>query len=506
MMHATIGGWVGQTFALATCNDSEGKKARIRRSKEERKAMVESFIKKYQNSNSGKFPSLNLTHKEVGGSFYTVREIVREIIQENRVLGPAKFSSEEQSDENILEHYPLGCISIAPQRSLTPLDETSTISRTLSKQSHGSDEELVENSNGQSFGSEHQRLHIEEVVNVVIETVKDRIGSDKECITEAGTYPPEGTTDEHLPNLSGQFQGPDCEKFDNELIGHGGQVTDDENEESNEPILSSSMSILHQEIAQEQRQENIEKQVLHSNGDFSEHRHLKLVSEEVNMIAQAVEDNNEYGLPVSGEDSPDVEKGGSKQFDASDAGRSCVKPDIVLEKFPLHQVGKKFDGLEGKSEEESQETRTLKLNGIEQDRVQVLENNSSFMNVEVGADFAGSSPKKKSEPVGMMASLNVGNPSLEMSNCSTIKEALALDIKDVTETKPVNAPISDHLNNVKTCVEDSSSSKRGSNSPLDRINLEAWEKTSEKPAGSETNSLLAFFKAIVIAFLKFWTE
>lgn len=46
-MHVIKGGWVGQTFALAKGNDSGGRKSRIRRSKEERKAMVESFIKKY---------------------------------------------------------------------------------------------------------------------------------------------------------------------------------------------------------------------------------------------------------------------------------------------------------------------------------------------------------------------------------------------------------------------------------------------------------------------------
>jgi hypothetical protein len=45
IMHAVKGVWVGQTFALAKCNDSGGKKSRIRRSKEERKGMVESFIK-----------------------------------------------------------------------------------------------------------------------------------------------------------------------------------------------------------------------------------------------------------------------------------------------------------------------------------------------------------------------------------------------------------------------------------------------------------------------------
>ncbi|KAJ6323069.1 hypothetical protein OIU77_012824 [Salix suchowensis] len=118
-MHAVKGGWVGQTFALAKCNDSGGKKSWIRRSKEERKGMVESFIKTYQNLNNGNFPSLNLTHKEVGGSFYTVREIVREIIQENRVLGSGKLSLEEQHNDHFVEQYPLGTISTEPQTSLS---------------------------------------------------------------------------------------------------------------------------------------------------------------------------------------------------------------------------------------------------------------------------------------------------------------------------------------------------------------------------------------------------
>ncbi|KAJ6720187.1 GLYCOSYL TRANSFERASE FAMILY 1 PROTEIN [Salix viminalis] len=119
IMHAIKGGWVGQTFALAKSNDSGGKKSRIRRSKEERKGMVESFIKKYQSLNNGNFPSLNLTHKEVGGSFYTVREIVREIIQENRVLGPGKLPLEEQYNDLFVEQYPLGTISTEPLISLS---------------------------------------------------------------------------------------------------------------------------------------------------------------------------------------------------------------------------------------------------------------------------------------------------------------------------------------------------------------------------------------------------
>lgn len=45
-MQAVKVSWVNQTFALAKSNDSRGKKSRNRKSKEERKTMVETFIKR----------------------------------------------------------------------------------------------------------------------------------------------------------------------------------------------------------------------------------------------------------------------------------------------------------------------------------------------------------------------------------------------------------------------------------------------------------------------------
>lgn len=64
---------------------------------------------RHRTSNNGNFPSLNLTHKEVGGSFYTVREIVREIIQENRVLCPGNLNSQQfvlnDFKEEVLEPF-----------------------------------------------------------------------------------------------------------------------------------------------------------------------------------------------------------------------------------------------------------------------------------------------------------------------------------------------------------------------------------------------------------------
>ncbi|KAK9061310.1 hypothetical protein SSX86_018490 [Deinandra increscens subsp. villosa] len=116
-MQVARGSCVGKTYALAKLNDSSGGKRSKRRSKEERKGMVETFIKSHQASNDGNFPSLYLTHKEVGGSYYTVREIFRELIQENRVLAQPKLPPGEQNMENLdsfLENNPLGSISCDP--------------------------------------------------------------------------------------------------------------------------------------------------------------------------------------------------------------------------------------------------------------------------------------------------------------------------------------------------------------------------------------------------------
>lgn len=117
---------------------------------------------RYQTSNNGNFPSLNLTHKEVGGSFYTVREIVREIIQENRVLGPAKLIAEELNTNQIDEEYPLGTISTEPE---TPLDITSNESPFVPSHQEGNNEEQESFSAGLGSKHENQMIDNEQIVN-----------------------------------------------------------------------------------------------------------------------------------------------------------------------------------------------------------------------------------------------------------------------------------------------------------------------------------------------------
>ncbi|KAG4162500.1 hypothetical protein ERO13_D01G118500v2 [Gossypium hirsutum] len=184
-MHAVKGGWVGQTFALAKCNESGGKKTRVRRSKEERKSMVESFIKKYQESNNGNFPSLNLTHKEVGGSFYIIREIVREIIQENRVLGPAKLTEGEHDIDRFLQQNPLGSISTPPEPLLSEQSNGSSF-----VPSHHEDEsdESVMITNGNSMESENKEFGSEKIINGNLVDVTN--GTDKAALVEVQVIEP----------------------------------------------------------------------------------------------------------------------------------------------------------------------------------------------------------------------------------------------------------------------------------------------------------------------------
>ncbi|XAR52303.1 hypothetical protein NMG60_11020290 [Bertholletia excelsa] len=203
-MHAIRGGWVGRPFVLAKRNDCGGRRSRIRRSKEERKEMVESFINKYQKSNNGNFPSLNLTHKEVGGSFYTVREIVREVIQENRVLGPAKLTAEEQSLEKLLEPYPsLQSSSTELTTDLSPPNEINLVSHTVSSHHDKGSEQLVFDSHAQYAESRNESFDEGEMINGPTKAVQKDEHYDK-SITDV-THAVENVIAEAIPLVSNSF-------------------------------------------------------------------------------------------------------------------------------------------------------------------------------------------------------------------------------------------------------------------------------------------------------------
>ncbi|KAG7019205.1 hypothetical protein SDJN02_18163 [Cucurbita argyrosperma subsp. argyrosperma] len=91
--------WRGRSYAASVASDvprpeKDGKKV----SKQDRRAMVESFVDKYKASNTGKFPSISDTKKQVGGSFYIIRKILQEL-QNESTMSSLKSKSKKSFQE-----------------------------------------------------------------------------------------------------------------------------------------------------------------------------------------------------------------------------------------------------------------------------------------------------------------------------------------------------------------------------------------------------------------------
>ncbi|KAJ0045129.1 hypothetical protein Pint_05935 [Pistacia integerrima] len=488
-MHAIKGGWVGQTFALAKGNESGGRKSRVRRSKEERKTMVESFIKKYQSSNNGNFPSLTLTHKEVGGSFYTVREIVREIIQENRVLGPAQFRPDELSTNQFDEQYPLGSISKEPQASL---NITSKGSHFIPNHDQGTSKEPVAISVG--LGSEHEK-----------------------------------------------------QRFENEGVLNGGQVVM-EIEESAKRISEELQTSNGSHFIPNHDQGVSKEPVAISDGLCSEHEKQRLnngsqVVMEVEESARRTYEELQTSKPL------EVEEGVEKLA----AARATVTPisaEVVVETFPLRSVPKTAESSGERSDLENL-TETLEENEIEKldldsgngsaplDQINsserkgessagiVLDKNSNLVDKEVIENSADSQVKSSnfSTTGGTVPNTLVDKEvEVEVSDNDVLTSGMHEKSQRIDDTKEINAangkiPSGTYSSSRvesrtpkgivfenKADVQCKESLEKGSNPKLDRIRIESWDEASRNSAARETNPILVAFKSFINAFIKFWSE
>ncbi|KAG4939819.1 hypothetical protein JHK86_045960 [Glycine max] len=98
-------------------------KAQKRVPRHQRRAMVESFVNKYRAENAGKFPKISDTQKQVGGSYYVIREIVLELEYESKMNSSNsvdKFFVGKKFDESKLlttesVNVPSGNIEIAKE-------------------------------------------------------------------------------------------------------------------------------------------------------------------------------------------------------------------------------------------------------------------------------------------------------------------------------------------------------------------------------------------------------
>ncbi|XP_022970550.1 uncharacterized protein LOC111469494 [Cucurbita maxima] len=97
--------WRGRSYAASVASDvPRPEKDRKKVSREDRRAMVESFVDKYKASNTGKFPSITDTMKQVGGSFYTIRKILQELQNESTMSSLTSKSKKSFRETEIKEN------------------------------------------------------------------------------------------------------------------------------------------------------------------------------------------------------------------------------------------------------------------------------------------------------------------------------------------------------------------------------------------------------------------
>ncbi|XP_020221406.1 uncharacterized protein LOC109804062 isoform X2 [Cajanus cajan] len=96
----------GWSYAASVSSDEpDAQKGRKRVTRQERRAMVESFVNKYRAENAGKFPTISDTKKQAGGGYYVVREIVLELQYKSKMnssKGVDEILVEKQFDESKL--------------------------------------------------------------------------------------------------------------------------------------------------------------------------------------------------------------------------------------------------------------------------------------------------------------------------------------------------------------------------------------------------------------------
>ncbi|XP_061950887.1 uncharacterized protein LOC133673956 isoform X2 [Populus nigra] len=78
--------WRARSYAASVPSHMpQSYKSQKRVSKDDRRAMVESYVNKYRETHAGKFPSISDARKQVGGNYYFIRKIVQELEYKSKI-------------------------------------------------------------------------------------------------------------------------------------------------------------------------------------------------------------------------------------------------------------------------------------------------------------------------------------------------------------------------------------------------------------------------------------
>ncbi|XP_010503943.1 PREDICTED: uncharacterized protein LOC104781059 [Camelina sativa] len=500
-MHSMKTSYVGQVFALAKPHDSGGKRTRNRIPKEERKTLVESFIKKHQKLNNGNFPSLSLTHKEVGGSFYTIREIVREIIQENRVLGSGDLVLEgngsghlqDQSLSSSILMDPVPPLSLSPNGFHSPLDQSYDFSSEA-------EEEMKSPENGsqaapEDRGSDCREVNGKKFLEEDIGLVDQSMDSTDISMTQLAASSSEESDIKRDAELQDKM----------ETVQDKGLDVDNKDEEIEElPSIESDGT----ELNNEERVNDAEAAMTET---------VKITVNTLGTIDRPAETVGEtetfpVGSVTSTMDSPDAqlselgklcegEKGTKTEVEADssttdhvDLGEisSSTSPllqeketDVIVEKSPNHisvpvekKVGEKIVNPASVDVECADTKGTVVVN-------------PAIGNIHETKEFSNGS--LTTEQKMTTSGTESGNHKHDRAKVATISSYTGNEVASV-EKKAA-------MEKVKVDASESSSSQKENNATLNRIKPESW-----KGERQETNPLLAVLKSFLTAFVKFWSE
>ncbi|XP_058741761.1 uncharacterized protein LOC131614148 [Vicia villosa] len=529
MMHSAIkGGW-RPMFALAKKNESDGRKTRIRLSKDKRKAMVESFIKKYQESNGGNFPPITVTHKEVGGSFYTVREIVREVIQENRVLGPAKFNLDEFSNDQFLEQNPLGSIASGPQPFLgaSSNEDHNKVPDTNGKLLSVSD-------NGHVINVDHVDVTNKEIVETTV--VSDESYTKAEYPVVVNGHVINGSQVGVTSNESVEatvvsdtyFTGAELEFVDKEhdVDSSKVDVTDKESVEavvvSDDHCSEGELEIIDKEHGIDSSEvdvtnkESVEAVVV--SDDHFTGGELEIVDQGHDVDGSKVDvrnkEPNEATIP---ENKPMEPKLNVEQELAATttpvAKLNVLTKDLKVETFPLRSVARTSSVTEGSEELKDSGNsleRDIKNLELEQGKNSEPTNTSTLLKNALGNKNLKETSDNRhdvesanhSTHIEQVAASHQKAITFETNNQSQIEDEAKTNIQD--DSKPSEE--GQHKADKYRLDQLGGSSQRRVNATVDRINLESWDGRLKNSPKNEANPLLALLKAIVNAFGKLLSE
>ncbi|XP_010554660.1 PREDICTED: uncharacterized protein LOC104824314 isoform X2 [Tarenaya hassleriana] len=534
-MHSIKVTWSGRTFAIAKSNESGGKKSRNRIPREERKALVESFIKKHQRLNSGNFPSLSLTHKEVGGSFYTIREIFREIIQENRVLGPADLIFEEKGTDQEQEQSqsisiltgPLAPLSLSPNGSLLDLDHRQhMLDKFVVVPSTCSSEAEVaktlgdgENINGSQEGKKDRESHVlvcgkSETSQSLEENAGLLVQFSPSSASEISEFLPasrrENNVSEHdmamhesAESLNGSFPVKHGErKIENGNNVHGMHF-DMDDKKNVEVICSESKAAEPVEVDKTVKDDTeAMTETMNLTGSMSDTITTMIdMSEGIvvetfpfqdscNQQTGELENSKETGKTGIGTEGKTLEADSSG---VNTAGRevSLATSLITGEKKTgviVDQPGNKtFDPLVGENIINPASIHIECVNDEDSVVMDALCNNVD----ETGESSNGTLSAWTSEqklPTYSNESGKAENNGTETDGKSNVEEAAVAEGETTMEDGEIEAMAG-------------SSSREGSIPTLNRIKPESW-----KDGSVETNPFVAILKSFITAFVKFWSE